>query len=174
VSAAPRYVFHTRWFTRGATCEEISDVLADTGSLAEWWPAVYLAVTVVEPGEEHGLGSVIDLFTKGWLPYTLRWRLKVEQVRYPHGSTVSARGDLTGRGVWAHRALDGGVETTYDWEVEADKPLLRYGSFVFRPLFAANHRWAMATGEVSLQREIARRHGEPVGPPPQPTFRPRT
>jgi hypothetical protein len=43
--------------------------------------------------------------------------------------------------------------------------------FTVRPLFAANHRWAMATGEISLAREIARRRGAEVGPPPQPTFR---
>jgi hypothetical protein len=35
--------------------------------------------------------------------------------------------------------------------------LLRYLSFVFKPLFAANHRWAMAQGERSLRAEMARR-----------------
>jgi hypothetical protein len=170
---APRYVFHTRWFTRDARLEEVADVLLDTARLAEWWPAVYLEVRVVEPGGAHGVGSTLDLFTKGWLPYTLRWQLHVESVDYSNGSTISARGDLTGHGVWQHRSVGGGVETTYDWEVAADKPLLRYGSLVFRPLFAANHRWAMATGERSLQLEVARRRGETVGPPPPPTFRPR-
>jgi len=171
VMQGPRYAFHTDWFTRDATCEEVSDILADTARLAVWWPAVYLDVRIVEAGGEHGLGSRIDLFTKGWLPYTLRWQLSVERVDYPHGSTVSAVGDLTGRGVWQHRADAGGVETTYDWEISAEKPLLRYGSLVLRPLFAANHRWAMATGEISLQLEVARRRGEIVDPPPPPTFR---
>jgi hypothetical protein len=31
---------------------------------------------------------------------------------------------------------------------------LRYGSFLFKPIFAANHRWAMARGEESLKREL--------------------
>jgi hypothetical protein len=172
--SGPRYEFHTRWFTRDARPDEVADVLLDTAGLATWWPAVYLEVRVIDPGGEHGLGSVVDMFSKGWLPYTLRWRLRVESVDYPSGSTVSASGDMTGRGVWNHRAVAGGVETTYDWEVAADKPLLRYGSLLFRPLFVANHRWAMATGELSLQREIDRRHGAAVGPPPQPTFRRRT
>jgi len=167
----PRYAFHTRWFTVAATCEEVSSVLSDVGSLARWWPAVYLDVHVLEPGGEHGLGSRVDLFTKGWLPYTLRWQLHVETMNYPFGSTVTATGDLTGRGVWSHRQLDGGVETTYDWEISAEKPLLRYGSFILRPLFAANHRWAMQTGEISLALEVRRRRGEPAGPPPPPTFR---
>ena len=114
------------------------------------------------------------MFTKGWLPYTLRWLLRVESVDYPYGSRISASGDLTGHGEWAHRQGDDGVYTTYEWNVSADKPLLRYGSFALRPVFAANHRWAMATGEISICREIARRRGAVVGPPPQPTFRRRT
>ena len=112
----PRYVFHTRWFTRDATLEEVSDILSDAARLAEWWPAVYLTVRVVEPGGEHGLGSRVNLFTKGWPPYTLRWQLHVERINYRHGSTVTAVGDLSGRGVWTHRAVDGGVETTYTGE----------------------------------------------------------
>jgi hypothetical protein len=171
---SPEYRFVTKWFTPNVSCEEVADVLSASGSLTEWWPAVYLEATVVDPGGAHGIGQVVDVFTKGWLPYTLRWRLRVESVDYPVGSTVSATGDLRGGGVWTHTQRGGGVETTYQWSIVADKPLLRYGSFVFRPLFAANHRWAMATGEVSLAREIARRRGAVVGPPPKPTFRART
>jgi hypothetical protein len=32
---------------------------------------------------------------------------------------------------------------------------LRYLSFLFKPFFSANHRWAMARGEESLRRELA-------------------
>ena len=46
----------------------------------------------------------------------------------------------------------------YDWKILAEKPLLRDWSFIMRPIFGANHRWAMAQGEESLKRELARRH----------------
>lgn len=49
------------------------------------------------------------------------------------------------------------VDVTYDWRIQATKPLLRYGSPVFRPIFGANHRWAMARGEESLAQEVRRR-----------------
>ena len=46
-----------------------------------------------------------------------------------------------------------------------------------KPIFAANHRWAMARGETSLKLELARRHAaaDPtilpaIPPPPGPTF----
>jgi hypothetical protein len=45
----------------------------------------------------------------------------------------------------------------YDWRIRAEKPLLKRLSFLLRPLFEANHRWAMARGEESLKLELARR-----------------
>ncbi len=65
----------------------------------------------------------------------------------------------------------------YDWRIRADKPLLRYGTFVFRPIFGANHRWAMARGEESLNLELQRRRAttdverSTIPAPPRPTFR---
>jgi hypothetical protein len=47
---------------------------------------------------------------------------------------------------------------TYDWQLRAEKPLLRWLSFLLRPVFDANHRWAMARGEESLRLELLRRN----------------
>jgi hypothetical protein len=75
----------------------------------------------------------------------------------PHGFTLEAEGDLNGRGIW-HFVQDGPrVGIRYDWKIRADKALLRNLSFAFRPLFEANHRWAMERGEKSLKLELARR-----------------
>ncbi len=64
------------------------------------------------------------------------------------------------------------VDITYDWKIRADKPLLRRLSFLLKPVFAANHRWAMAKGEESLRLELRRRRGsDSVPPPPPATFR---
>lgn len=48
---------------------------------------------------------------------------------------------------------------------------------VMKPIFKANHHWAMARGDESLKIELARRHaaGDPtleaaIPPPPGPTF----
>jgi hypothetical protein len=164
------YRFVTNWFIPNARCEDVSDVLAASATLPQWWPAVYLEATVIEPGRDHGLGRVLALRSKGWLPYALRWTLRIESVDYPHASTVSAWGDLSGRGIGTLRQHRGGVHASYEWSVSIEKPLLRCGSFVLSPLFAANHRWAMATGELSLRREVARRQGALVDPPPQPAF----
>jgi len=162
------YAFVTHWRVE-ASIEEVSEVLDDAEALPNWWPSVYLKVGRLPDG-------VVDLFTKGWLPYTLRWQFRVTESRRPHGFSLEAWGDLVGRGVWTLTQTGEYVDVMYDWRVRADKPLLRYGSFIFKPIFAANHHWAMARGEESLKLELRRRHARTpaelaaVPPPPQPTF----
>lgn len=157
--ASNNYHFITKWRIE-STCEEISDVLGDALALKRWWPSVYLDVKELKPGDENGVGQVISLYTKGWLPYTLRWDFRVTESKYPHGSTLVASGDFDGRGIWTFTQDGPFVDIIYDWKIKADKPLLRNFSFIMKPLFAANHRWAMAKGEESLKLELARRHAK--------------
>jgi hypothetical protein len=167
------YHFVTHWRVPG-TCGEVADVLGDPLSLPQWWPAVYLTVEEVAPPGPDGTGRRFRLLTKGWLPYTLHWDLEVVGSNYPNGSTIEASGDLSGRGVWTIRQDGGFVAVTYDWRVRAEKPLLRDRSFLLRPVFAANHRWAMTQGEESLNLELARRRAisdaelAAIPPPPGP------
>jgi hypothetical protein len=155
------YEFVTHWRVR-ATVAEVMEVLADAEDLPRWWPSVYLEVT------KHDDGTV-ELFTKGWLPYTLRWSFRVTETR-DDGFALDAFGDFTGRGDW-HFEQDGAfVNIRYDWRIRAEKPLLRLLSPILKPLFAANHKWAMKKGEESLVIELDRRHGLPARVPPQPTF----
>src|SRR6266581_7951918 len=167
------YHFITHWRVE-STVDEVSKILGDPLALRRWWPSVYLDVKVVEPGEESGLGRVVSLYTKGWLPYTLRWDFRVTEVR-KDGFTLVASGDFDGRGIWTFEQDGPWVNITYDWKISAEKLLLRYFSFLVKPIFSANHRWAMAKGEESLRLELARRHAKTseeralVPAPPRPT-----
>lgn len=173
--ASNAYHFITHWRVR-STCEEISDILGKAEDLPRWWPSVYLGVETLEPGEPGGLNKVIGLYTKGWLPYTLRWRFRVSEVRGVHGFSLEAFGDFVGRGIWTFQQRGELVELTYDWKIAAEKPLLRDFSFLFKPIFALNHRWAMRKGLESLELELARRHAKTpeersrIPAPPPPTF----
>lgn len=175
--ASNDYHFITHWRVPG-TVEEVYDVIGDAADLPRWWPSVYLAVGVLDPGDpETGLGKVVDLYTKGWLPYTLRWQFRVTEVTET-GYSLDAWGDFDGRGVWTFAQDGPWVNMTYDWAIRADKPLLRYLSFLMKPIFAANHRWAMARGEESLALELARRRAATpeeraaIASPPGPTALP--
>ena len=52
---------------------------ATAATLPRWWPSVYLEVVPRVDGDADRLGSVIDLHTTGWLPYTLRWALTITE-----------------------------------------------------------------------------------------------
>ena len=151
-----QYAFLTRWRIEG-TCGEVADVLGDPLDLPRWWPSVYLRVDELSPPDTRGLGRRVRLHTKGWLPYTLTWESELVASSYPHGFALIASGDFDGRGVWTFEQDGPFVDITYDWRLSAEKPLLRSLSFLLKPVFEANHRWAMAQGERSLRLELARR-----------------
>ena len=169
------YHFITQWRIENTTVAEIMEILSDAEDLKRWWPSVYLDVRVIEQGDANGVGKWVNLYTKGWLPYTLRWQFRVSDVS-ENGFGLNAEGDFVGRGEWTFKPDGNAVLVTYDWRIRADKPLLRLFSFIMKPLFSANHHWAMARGEESLRLELLRRHAKTaeehaaVPPPPPPTW----
>ena len=44
------YHFITHWRVKSTT-EEVAEILGDAGDLVRWWPAVYLDVQVLQPGD---------------------------------------------------------------------------------------------------------------------------
>ena len=169
------YHFVTHWRVK-STCEEVSHLLAQAEDLSRWWPSVYLEVKVLEEGGADGVGRVVELFTKGWLPYTLRWSFMVTEVRLPVGFSLKAQGDFEGQGIWTFQQEGEWVRITYDWSIVAEKPLLKTLSFILKPLFRWNHEWAMQKGLESLELELRRRQARDpeerakVPHPPGPTF----
>lgn len=168
------YHFVTQWRVEG-NISEVFDIISDSTNLARWWPSVYLDVQQTEPGGKNSIGRELALHTKGWLPYTLRWTLRVLENEPPHHMAIGARGDFEGRGVWTLEQEGDQVHVTFDWRIAAEKPLLKYLSFALKPVFARNHEWAMRRGLESLNLEIQRRRAataterDRVPDPPGPT-----
>ncbi|MEO6121961.1 MAG: polyketide cyclase [Acidimicrobiales bacterium] len=169
------YEFFTVWRVAG-TVEEVKVVLGDAERLVRWWPSVYLGVTLVDRGAPDGVGRALDLHTKGWLPYTLRWRLCITEPITDAGFALAASGDLDGTGRWTFAQDGPEVVITYDWRISATKPVLQRLTWLLKPAFSANHHWAMARGEESLRLELRRRRAvtdaerDVVPPPPPATF----
>lgn len=168
------YHFITRWQVP-TSCEEVYRILEAPENLPIWWPSVYLDVNILEKGQSGGIGKLVELHTKGWLPYTLRWRFRVTKTDFPNGFELEALGDFVGRGIWTFKPLPNShCEVIYDWKISAEKPLLKTLTPLLRPIFSANHHWAMHKGEESLKLEILRRSAQtpeelaiiPLPPPP--------
>ena len=164
------YNFLTTWRVR-ANREEVYRILEDVDALPAWWPSVYLDVKVREKGQPGGIGKLVEVYTKGWLPYSLRWHFRVTASNFPSGFSLRAMGDFVGTGVWEFRQDGEYCIVTYDWRISAEKPLLKKLTWLLRSIFSANHEWAMRKGLESLELELLRRRGEQqVPPPPKPTF----
>ena len=163
-----RYHFVTRWRVK-APREEVFAVLTDSESLTRWWPSVYRRVQPIGPPPgPDGVGKRLLLDTQGWLPYRLRWELRVVEHDRPSRLALEASGDFVGSGVWTLAQDGDATELQYEWAIRAQKPLLRYLSFLLKPVFALNHRWAMARGLESLEIELERRRGKPAAAPRGP------
>ena len=173
MSSSTDYEFRTVWRVAG-TPDEVVAILGDASKLPEWWPSVYLSVEPIHQGRDDGVGGMAKLHTKGWLPYTLGWTLTVTSPLTSSGFSIRATGDLNGTGHWTFEQDGPETAITFDWQVSAAKPLLRRLGWLLKPVFSANHRWAMERGQESLALELRRRHtgSDPQGvpTPPPPTF----
>jgi len=145
-----------------ARVDEVVEVISEPLHFVRWWSAVYLKVEEVEPGDDDGVGRTLTLHTRGLLPYTLDWQARATEVNKPVRLVVEARGDLEGKGEWTLRQDGEWTTVEYDWRVFANKPWMRRLATVLRPVFAANHHWAMRKGQQGLVEELRRiRDGNP-------------
>ena len=151
------YHFITRWRVQ-ATTDEVYDLISHPLDYPRWWPSVYLQTEELAAGDEQGVGKRVRLHTKGWLPYTLSWESFSTESTRPHRLAIRATGDFDGRGIWTLQQDLDYVDVSFDWKLTADKPLLKYLSFLLKPVFSANHRWAMERGRESLELGLARSH----------------
>ncbi len=152
-----QYHFTTNWELE-ATCDEVYVILEDAEDLCRWWPDVYLKVKILEKGNSNGVGKKVELLTKGWLPYKLLWSFEVIEANFPTGFSIRAFGDFVGTGVW--KFVPNGENrcwVNYDWNISAEKKLIKNLTWLLRPIFEANHKWAMRKGFTSIQNEIIRR-----------------
>jgi hypothetical protein len=147
------FEFVTEWSVEG-TLAEVNSILQNVESFPLWWRPVYISAIVTRPGEPDGTGRRVQFATRGFLPYVLRWQLRVTQSREPLGFTFRASGDLVGVGIWQLRPDESRVKLRLDWKVRPQKAVVRALSLVSRRLISKNHAWAMRKGQEGLQAEI--------------------
>jgi uncharacterized protein YndB with AHSA1/START domain len=146
------YLFVDEWDV-AAPQEAVFVALADSRTYPEWWRPVYIGV---EGDQPPALGVESTQHFKGRLPYHLRTRGRIVEFDPPHLVRAEVEGDLRGIGVWTLTPIDGGTHVRFDWQVHADRPLLRRLTPLLRPLFRWNHNWAIARAMEGLEPYAAR------------------
>jgi uncharacterized protein YndB with AHSA1/START domain/mannose-6-phosphate isomerase-like protein (cupin superfamily) len=141
------YVFVDEWDV-AAPPEAVFAAIADARTYPEWWRPVYLDVDADGPAE---LGKESRQHFKGRLPYHLHTRSRVVALDAPRTVTADVDGDLRGRGTWTLTPTATGTHVRFDWQVHADRRLLRALTPVLRPVFRWNHNWAIARAMDGLE-----------------------
>jgi uncharacterized protein YndB with AHSA1/START domain len=141
------YVFVDEWDV-AAPPEAVFDALADSRTYPTWWRPVYLAAQSDGP---VALGTASEQHFKGRLPYHLHTRSVIAELEPPHRVTADVDGDLRGRGTWTLTPTANGTHVRFDWQVHADRKLLRVLTPVLRPAFRWNHNWAIARAIDGLE-----------------------
>jgi uncharacterized protein YndB with AHSA1/START domain/quercetin dioxygenase-like cupin family protein len=141
------YLFVDEWDV-AAPPEAVFDALADARTYPRWWRPVYLDVEAAGAVE---VGAEARQHFKGRLPYHLHTRSVIAELDPPHRVTASVDGDLRGRGTWTLTPTVHGTHVRFDWQVHADRKLLRVFTPVLRPMFRWNHNWAIARAIDGLE-----------------------
>ena len=114
------------------TVQRISGVPGGAEGLPRWCQSVYLAVKKLDPDDERG---------------TLQGGFRVTDPRKPYEYSLETSGDFTGRVIRTCEQDGSSANIPCDGRIRANKPLLRYLSFLIKSVFSANHRRAMAQGK---------------------------
>ncbi|MGN6169653.1 MAG: SRPBCC family protein [Solirubrobacteraceae bacterium] len=152
VARAQPYVFVDQWDV-AAPPEAVFDAIADARTYPVWWAPVYIDV---ESEGEPGLGAESRQHFKGRFPYHLRTRSVITEFDRPRTVTADVEGDLRGRGTWTLTPTARGTHVRFDWQVHADRTLLRVLTPVLRPAFRWNHNWAIARAIGGLEPYVQR------------------
>ena len=145
--ASREYLFVDEWDV-AAPREAVFDAIADARTYPLWWKPVYIDV---EADGEPVVGKVSRQHFKGRLPYHLRTRSRITRLEPPHIVEAEVDGDLRGHGKWTLTEIETGTHVRFDWEVFADRPLLRILTPILRPALRANHAWAIARARDGLE-----------------------
>jgi uncharacterized protein YndB with AHSA1/START domain/quercetin dioxygenase-like cupin family protein len=141
------YVFVDQWEV-AAPPEAVFEAISDAGSYPRWWRPVYLSVETDGPPE---LGKETRQHFKGRLPYRLNTRSVIVALDPPRTIAADVDGDLRGRGTWTLTPTARGTHVRFDWQVKADRLLLRVLTPVLRPVLRWNHNWAIARAVEGLE-----------------------
>jgi uncharacterized protein YndB with AHSA1/START domain len=143
------YLFVDEWDV-DAPAESVFAALADGRSYPDWWRPVYLDVAA---DGDPSVGAVSHQHFKGRLPYHLRTESRIVDLDPPRSLSVDVDGDLRGHGTWTLTPLRDGAAThvRFDWQVYADRRLLRVLTPVLRPAFRWNHNWAIKRAMEGLE-----------------------
>lgn len=149
------YRFLTTWCL-DSPIEPVWNAVHDFERWPAWWHGVE-SVTVLEPGDAGGVGSLSRHVWRSRIPYPVRFEVRTTRVEPPALIEGVADGELAGEGRW--RLFEAGATTAvlYEWNVRTTRAWMNLLAPLARPVFAWNHHWVMRRGGEGLARRVGAR-----------------
>ncbi|MBD0350748.1 MAG: SRPBCC family protein [Flavisolibacter sp.] len=151
--AANDYVFVDH-FTAPCDPQTAYHYISRIEEYPRWWGTVYKKITKLNEVPEGQPGARYTVTVGGFLPYTLTMQNEVVHLDKPNRIEFNATGDLEGKGVWTFEKTEAGTKLTFDWRVLANKKVIRWFSFLLKPLFRANHVYCVRKAKEGMTKDL--------------------
>lgn len=153
---------------------DLKFVIDKPQEITHWWAAVFLKVELLSGNYYAPSGLVANLWTKGFLPHSFKFKANIFHNRQHQQLIIKTMGDFSGIGTITIQSLGANKSQIHiNWRTNVENHTLYLLMMLLKPIFIANHKWAMRKGFQGLKYELLRRQTkkENATPPRQkPTF----
>ena len=149
---AAAYHFLDQWVVP-CPIERVYAAVGEPVAYPRWWPDAFVEAT--GDSGPPAVGNKVAVVSRGFLPYKLRFTLETIEVDPPTRIKTVLRGDFEGSGEWHLREENGNTIAELDWRPIVNKAGVKQLTPVLRPLFRANHNWAMKRGQERILKYLA-------------------
>jgi len=149
---AEQYSFISHWQIR-APLPKVWDAIYDSQYWPIWWDGV-VTVKIIKPGDVNGVGGVREYTWKGILPYSLNFKMRLNEIDKYKRMQGIASGELEGVGEWIFEEKDGITSIQYYWNVKTTLKWMNKVAFIMKPLFKFSHNLVMKWGAKGLAKKL--------------------
>lgn len=151
---ATNYYLFVDKFTAPCNVETAYQYIHRIEEYPRWWGKVYKKIVKLKDAPQDKPGARYAVTVGGFLPYLLTLENEITHIDWPNLIQFKAVGDLQGKGTWSFREVPGGTEVTFDWRVAANKEVIRWLSFLLKPLFRANHVFCVRKADEGIRNDL--------------------
>lgn len=137
---------------------ELDFVIDEPRLITNWWAAVFLKVEILGGSYYSDEGLKVRLWTKGLMPHSFKFLARVFHDKTKNQVMVKTDGDFNGIGTISISPIGRNQSQIHiNWRTCVNNHYLYPLMMLVKPIFIANHKWAMRRGEQGIKQELLHR-----------------
>ena len=138
---------------------QLDFVINEPHLITTWWAAGFLKVEILAGDYYSPEGLKVRLWTKGMMPHSFKFLARVFHDKQKNQVIVKTDGDFNGIGTISLNAVTKNKSQIHiNWRTSVNNHYLYPLMILLKPIFIANHRWAMRRGEQGIKQELIYRN----------------